>query len=600
MLSISKGYFRLFSRLFSIIIFLSLYNSYSFFKNLKEKQRIEYEIIKSSAESIFENNFSQVEYFMNFMGQKISEKVVGPIDSKNTKIISQIIIDTQKNLDEQKIELLSWTLFDFVTPNGDVVVTSKKGILEKSAFVKKGKRDWMIKSKESPWQGIFSSKDIGIISKELIIPYGYGITDKNNNFLGTISTGFSIKKLQQKLDNLITKVGINFILLDNHFNIVANSNQKITALNQDQIEQIKTNTNSSDIEIGEIKYGLIKPVKNYPLILMVGKDKRILDIEFKNYFYGLIRQNIILIILFTAILIFFHKAVIYPIKKLSKFAGKISRGENVETPKFNSIEMNHLAKEIEKVRNYTYLEIQKAKAEEAQLAKSSLLKTLSHDLKNYVYGMNGMLEIILESKVKNDLSKEEEINYLSAISKSSKEMSYFLEDLLDAQQAENGILKLNKIEDCDLKEIIERVTLFNQSQSINSRITIKTSFDKNLPKIKFDQKRLKQILMNLIGNAIKYSNANSTVEISCHYLKDNNEVAIYIKDQGIGMTAEEIKMALTGNGAKIEKTGLNKNFNSNGIGLLTVKQLMEAGQGRINITSKKNEGSVIELFFRVI
>ena len=240
MLSISKGYFRLFSGLFSIIIFLSLYNSYSFFKSLKEKQKIEYEIISSSAESIFENNFSQVEYFMNFMGQKISEKVVGPIDGADIKNIAKIIIDNQKNLDDQKIELLSWTLFDFVMPNGDVVVTSRKGVLEKFAFVEKGERDWMTKSRELPWQGIFSSKDIGIISKELIIPYGYGITDKNNNFLGTISTGFSIKKLQQKLDNLITKVGINFILLDNNFNVVLSSNQKIKDLTSDQINQIKS------------------------------------------------------------------------------------------------------------------------------------------------------------------------------------------------------------------------------------------------------------------------------------------------------------------------------------------------------------------------
>ena len=464
MLSISKGYFRLFSGLFSIIIFLSLYNSYSFFKSLKEKQKIEYEIISSSAESIFENNFSQVEYFMNFMGQKISEKVVGPIDGADIKNIAKIIIDNQKNLDDQKIELLSWTLFDFVMPNGDVVVTSRKGVLEKFAFVEKGERDWMTKSRELPWQGIFSSKDIGIISKELIIPYGYGITDKNNNFLGTISTGFSIKKLQQKLDNLITKVGINFILLDNNFNVVLSSNQKIKDLTSDQINQIKINTNSSDTEIGEVKYGLIKSIKNYPLILMVGKDKKILDVEFKNYFYGLIRQNLILIILFAAILIFFHKAVIYPIKKLSKFAGKISKGENVETPKFNSIEMNQLCKEIEKVKNYTRMEIQKVKAEEAHLAKSSLLKTLSHDLKNYVYGISGMLEMILESKEKNDLSKEDEMLYLTTVSKSSKEMNHFLEDLLDNEQAESGVLRLNKIEDCDLKEMIERVILFNRNQ----------------------------------------------------------------------------------------------------------------------------------------
>lgn len=594
MLSISKGYFRLFSGLFSIIIFLSLYNSYSFFKNLEEKQKIEYEILSSSAESIFEINFSEIEHFMNFMGQKISAKVVNPIGPSDIKNIAQIIIDTQKNLDDQKTELLSWTLFDFVTPNGDVVVTSKNGILEKSVFVEKNKRDWMAKSSELPWQGIFSSKDIGIISKELVIPYGYGITDKNNNFLGTISTGFSIRKLQQKLDNLITRIGIDFILMDNNFNIILSSNQQPISLSQTQIEQIKTSNNSSEIEIGKIKYGLIKSVKNYPLILMIGKDKKILNTEFKSYFYGLVRQNLILVILFSTILIFFHKAIIYPVKKLSKFAGKISKGENVETPRFNSIEMNHLAKEIEKVKNYTLLEIQKAKIEESHHTKTTLLKTISHDLKNYIYGINGMLEIISESK-----SKEEELQYLNLAIKSSKEMSYFLEDLIDAEQAESNELKLNKIVDCNLKEIIERVIAFNKTSLSKNRIKIKTFFEDELPKVKFDEKRLKQILMNLIGNSIKYSNQNTIIEINCHYVKDKNEAVITIKDSGIGMTQQEIDMALSGHGIDIEKTGLNKDYHSNGIGLPTVKHLMEAGKGRVNITSKKNEGSIVELFFRV-
>ena len=135
---------------------------------------------------------------------------------------------------------------------------------------------------------------------------------------------------------------------------------------------------------------------------------------------------------------------------------------------------------------------------------------------------------------------------------------------------------------------------------ISNKIITKTSFEENLPKIKFDQKRLKQILMNLVGNSIKYSNQNTIIEVSCYYLKDINEVKVSIKDQGIGMTSEEIKMALNGKGTEIEKAGLNKDYSSNGIGLQTVKQLIEVGGGRINITSKKNEGSVVEIGFRAV
>ena len=254
---------------------------------------------------------------------------------------------------------------------------------------------------------------------------------------------------------------------------------------------------------------------------------------------------------------------------------------------------------IEKIRN------ENKKLIIANQSKSSFLKNISHDLKNYVYGINSLLEMLLESKINKsqDLGEEDELKFLDLAVRSSKEMSYFLQDFLDNEQFENGLLndllKLNNITDCNLNDIIERVVIFNKANLLQSKITIKTIITDNLPQIKFDEKRLKQILINLIGNAIKYSNSNTVIIVKSDYLRENNEIMIAICDQGIGMTEAEITMALSGKGIEIEKIGLDKNYHCNGIGLLASKQLMEASKGRINIISKKNKGTIIELFFKV-
>ncbi len=512
---------------------------------------------------IINESFAYINHINIYIGKQIAEN-----DTNNLNVIlnifrksSGLTKDNNKNA-----ELFSWSSFDWVNPNGYQIVNNMMGI-HKNPFDMK-ERKYVKITPKNPWTLQVSFPVFGNPSETWVIPVATGIVDKNNKYLGSVVVGINIAEFADKIEQKLVGKS-SFIVLDQNLNIILqSSDNNLDPKNnfQDQISDFNFLKNDSGIldkkiNVNNISYSHYQKITNYPYIVLTGFNQNFLNKEFNNSVLPIILQFTCLLIFFLIMLFLFETRMIFFLETEKKL---------------------------------------KEEADKAQLAKSSLLKTLSHDLRNYVYGMNGMLEIILESKVKNDLSKEEEINYLNALSKSSKEMSHFLEDLLDAQQAESGILKLNKIEDCDLKEIIERVTLFNQSQSTNNKITIKTSFDENLPKIKFDQKRLKQILMNLVDNALKYSNSNTTVEIICRYLKDNNEVAIYIKDQGIGMTAEEIKMALAGNGTAIEKTGLNKNFNSNGIGLLTVKQLMEAGQGRINITSKKNEGSIFELVFRVI
>ena len=559
--NLSKNY-----AIFALIIILitTLLAGVATYVNFRNYHKNNNQILTKEAlqiNSIINESFVYINHINSYIGKQIAEG-----NSENLNFILDILRKNNDLTNSKNSELFSWSSFDWVNTYGYQIINNMLGI-HKNPFDMK-QREYVKTAPENPWTLQVSFPVFGNPSETWVIPVATGVTDKNDKYLGSVVVGINIAEFTSKIEQKLNDQA-SFIVLDQNLNIVLqSSDNNLDPKSNFKDKIVDFNFFKSDsgildkkINVNNINYSHYQKMGNYPYVILTGFNQDFLNKEFNNSVLPIMFQFACLAIFFLIMLFFFETRMIF------------------------------------------FFEIEKKLKEEAykaNLAKSSLLKTLSHDLKNYVYGISGMLEMILESKEKNDLSKEDEMLYLTTVSKSSKEMNHFLEDLLDNEQAESGVLRLNKIEDCDLKEMIERVILFNRNQLLSNKIITKTSFEENLPKIKFDQKRLKQILMNLVGNSIKYSNQNTIIEVSCYYLKDINEVKVSIKDQGIGMTSEEIKMALNGKGTEIEKAGLNKDYSSNGIGLQTVKQLIEVGGGRINITSKKNEGSVVEIGFRAV
>ncbi len=236
-----------------------------------------------------------------------------------------------------------------------------------------------------------------------------------------------------------------------------------------------------------------------------------------------------------------------------------------------------------------------------------LLPQITHDLRNYLGGISGLVGIISQN-INTYLAKQESIGIkpdanLKEISECanmltpySNEALHYIEDLLNNSQIQSGRFTLGKLEDCNIEELIKELLIFNQSFIINHQVIVKTNITKNLPKLKTDILRLKQILINLITNAVKYSNKGGEVEIS---VSQNNQkqLQISISDFGIGMTKSEIEMALNGEGQNIDKSNLNKPIDCHGLGMPIVKQLIDLLGAKMGIESKKGKGTKILLRF---
>jgi signal transduction histidine kinase len=236
----------------------------------------------------------------------------------------------------------------------------------------------------------------------------------------------------------------------------------------------------------------------------------------------------------------------------------------------------------------------------ANISKTKLIRATSHDLKNYVFGICGLSKLILQDKKLSQIEQSQDLKMVEEISNQSEELMGFVEDLLDTNQNELGEFTLGKVQACDIVNLCKRMIILNKSFAIENNIKLEflNSSDKTTLSIWGDLRRIKQILTNLISNAIKYSRAETKVVIETFYNQLNDEICISVTDGGIGMTSQEVEMALSGDGEKIDKSILEKEFDSYGVGMPIIKNLVELHNGRMEIDSKKGFGTKITIYFK--
>jgi signal transduction histidine kinase len=188
------------------------------------------------------------------------------------------------------------------------------------------------------------------------------------------------------------------------------------------------------------------------------------------------------------------------------------------------------------VQHKADLQVREAKdqAEKASAAKSQFLAVISHELRTPINAIVGFSEFL--NKEIDRLSPENRRDYLETILESSKQLQGLINDILDATRVERGALKIND-QDIDAAELLDAAIKICRDQSIKSNISIVAHLADDITIIG-DLTRLKQILVNLITNAIKFSPAESVINIDMRGDAQRN-MLISIRDAGIGISAED-------------------------------------------------------------
>ncbi|BAQ66564.1 response regulator [Geminocystis sp. NIES-3709] len=246
-----------------------------------------------------------------------------------------------------------------------------------------------------------------------------------------------------------------------------------------------------------------------------------------------------------------------------------------------AIQQGLLLTELKKQRDIAY---------QATQAKSAFLANMSHEIRTPMNGILGMAEMLSFTNL-----TEEQKDYLTIIESSGKNLLNLINDILDLSKLEAGKIELHLTEFI-LQDIVkELINLFSFTLK-KKNLTIELDITKDLP-VKYlgDCQRLKQILINLVGNAIKFTSKGNIKIIIKEYsrLSDNkqNEIELYfaIQDSGIGINLEDQKKLFLPF-SQVENS-TTKNFQGTGLGLSICKKLVELMGGNIGIKSNLDQGS---------
>jgi signal transduction histidine kinase/ligand-binding sensor domain-containing protein/CheY-like chemotaxis protein len=243
----------------------------------------------------------------------------------------------------------------------------------------------------------------------------------------------------------------------------------------------------------------------------------------------------------------------------------------------------------EKVRQRT-AEIQKSRliAEKATRAKSLFLANMSHEIRTPLNGIFGMHSLLASSKL-NRRQRE----YLEFSTMAAENLNQLVNDLLDFESIESGTLKLHPV-NFSLKESLEFVySLFEQRAGVKGlEFSLAVDTGKAPDLVTGDRTRFVQVLNNIVGNALKYTEKGS-VGIELAGLPAVGETGglytITVSDTGIGIPAEKID-SIFDNFTQLDE-GYDKSARGVGLGLAIVKRLLEAMGGTIRVESRPEEGS---------
>ncbi len=234
-------------------------------------------------------------------------------------------------------------------------------------------------------------------------------------------------------------------------------------------------------------------------------------------------------------------------------------------------------------RQNTELKMQKNQLDEANRLKSTFLSNMSHELRTPLNSVIA-LSSVLKRKLKTAIP-EEEYSYIDVIERNGKHLLELINDVLDLSRIESGRVEIEKTK-INIKDLINEMVTLIEPQAREKNITLKCLIKENIPIINSDSNKIRHILQNLIGNAVKFTEKGK-VEVSA-WEKDNN-LHILVSDTGIGIPPDQIGNIF--DEFRQIDSSTSRKYGGTGLGLSIAKRYARMLGGTIEVKSTPGKGS---------
>lgn len=477
--------------------------------------------------------------------------------------IESIILHHTPNIMEKKI--FGWQSFTWANKSHKVLSVSGEGnILLNSDLSYLGN---VILSKIKP-NKIFYTPNPDM-SDELVnyLDMTIGVTNNAGDYVGSLILQTELSSLIANLELFRRNSKTDFAIIDSRMNIIMTYPLNRTNLGLKGKTITKQNLMKEIAEINffskkeiEVSYVdmlsgenfLGRKIKNNPYLILVSQDPDFVKATFTKKVALKFLEIIVLASFFLAIILMVYKRETW-------LRAKSDKASQIAT--------------------------------KAMVAKSDFLSYTAHEIRSPLgFILTG--SEIMKKKLFGPIPKKYE-EYVEGIHHNAQLILDFINDILNERYIASGNFKIEE-DICDLEEIITKAVNTNKTRFHSRNIKITTDIKSKLPKIRGDTRKLVQLISNLISNAYKYSLDNTEIIVSAEYYR--GKIKINVLDHGLGMTKEEVKIAMT----KYGTTHKNNNENiieSHGLGLHIVAMLVKAHDAKLDIKSEVDQGTQVTITF---
>ena len=510
-----------------VLVLLSSWIIYETYNDHAERvvKQLETEATRIDRTLILE--LEQSSYLLESMGRQILH--YGPNDYE---AIAKLLrsFDTDDSINQ---------LFAWINDDQRLIVSSTRGVLNKGMDV--SDRDYMKKSIAEPWKVQIGRPVTGRVSGRWVVPLAMGINDYTGRYIGTILISIDVEGLTGRLKQSVSNPALNFGVVTPTFMTMTQSSVEpdfvTTHFPIDELKGLDFGAESRNIsEPSDLLITYYQQSTKYPYILLLGLSKHDLWGEFFSLLWQRLLPTLVIGLIILIILATIRFAIIRPINELSDATDTLVRGEPVYLNVNGPPEVKFLGHQLMKISAYINErrrieleqrnkmgQMKKAKeaAELSNRVKVEFLGSMSHELRTPLNTIAGFSEV-MKNQVYGPIHNDRYKQYIDDIHQSSTQLQALITDVLALAKAEADLLELQE-KPVVVPFIVNKCIRVLADRLRETDVTIENRVQSRMPRLLVDELRLKQIILNLLSNAIMHTPAGGSVVIDARMTDDSKQ-----------------------------------------------------------------------------
>lgn len=527
--SFSRDFFVLAAAVAFLLTLLTLWIAYDTHRDYRQRVLEQMKDYAGQLDHALTQDVNQASYLL----ESISKQILH-LDTSQPEEIAKLLrsFGTENTV---------FKLFGWIDAQQRIVATSAVGEIERPLDV--SDRDYVKKSLSTPWKVHIGRPIEGRISDKWVVPLALGINDSSGKYLGTVLASISVEKLTAQLQDVLNDQNTSFGVLTDTLMLVIDAGKSpdfITtyfSLESLQKADLSAGTKGlfvpADEAIDQDFITYYQPAVNYPFVFLLGADLSEQFITLLKLLWQRLFPLILIAVFSALMLLIIRNRVIHPLAVLGGEAEKLIRGEALTQYVKGPSEITILGKLLHQISSYiqerrriefeqkaklTFLKRAKDTAEISNRVKVDFLTSMSHEFRTPLNTISGFIEL-MKNEVYGAIGNDRYRQYVADIYDSVTSLQSLVNDVISLSRAESAQAEIQE-KPLELQLVVARSIRSLADKLKEAEVTVENRVAEDLPKLRVDETRLRQVIHNLLFNALSHTPIGGSIVVEARVAED--------------------------------------------------------------------------------